>query len=245
MTENRFTDILRRPQPAFTVMKRHYPHGLPGWSRKKDCLVELECMGTWPRAYDLIAAEGVTEKEMLEHLLFTYQYAFAKVDARPLPDGKTVKIVDLDGLTMGDLRSPGFKLIAQVGAMLSMNYPQRLHRCFLINAPGWWAVAWKLISPIVPAKVRAQMSLFSKNDKEQALKSMLEWIDEDVIPVAYGGKNMLPLCQCSLEVAMARFVGKLNAHLPIEEGDEEEESILGGSSDDGLVYDSPSASVTE
>jgi hypothetical protein len=47
--------------------------------------------------------------------------------------------------------------------MLSMNYPQRLAKCFLVNAPGWWALAWKLISPLIPAKVRAQMALYSKN----------------------------------------------------------------------------------
>jgi CRAL/TRIO domain len=232
MTENRLTDILRRPQPAFKVMKKHYPHGFPGWSRKKDCLVELECMGQWPRAYDLIAADGVSEQAMLEHLLFTYQYAFAKIDARPLPDGKTVKIVDLNGLCMSDLRSAGFKLITRVGAMLSMNYPQRLHRCFLINAPGWWAVAWKIISPIVPAKIRAQMSLFSKSDKEQALKSMLEWIDEDVIPAAYGGKNELPLSECSLEITLAKYVAKLNSELTIAEEEDEEEEWLEGASDE-------------
>ena len=163
MTENRLWDIAKQPQPAFKTMKSHYPHGFPGWSKKKDCLVEMECMGQWPKAYEGIAAEGVSEQAMLEHLLFTYQYAFSMLDVRPLPDGKTVKVVDLDGLTMSDIRTQGFKLIARVGAMLSMNFPQRLNRCFLINAPGWWAVAWKLISPMIPAKIRAQMSLYGKN----------------------------------------------------------------------------------
>jgi hypothetical protein len=237
MTENRLTDIIHRPQPAFTVMKKHYPHGFPGWCKKKDCLVELEKMGQWPKAYELIAAEGISEQAMLEHLLFTYQYAFAKIDARPLPDGKTVKIVDLDGLSMGDLRSAGFKLITRVGAMLSMNYPQRLQRCFLINAPGWWAVAWKIISPIVPAKIRAQMSLYSKSDQEHALKAMLEWIDEDIIPVAYGGKNEVPLFQCSMEIALKEYVDKLNANtLPLQEGEkggEQDRERRYESSDDG------------
>lgn len=162
-TENGLWDLLHRPQPAFASMKRHYPHGFPGWSSKYDCLVEVECMGRWPESYNRIAAEGVSEQDMLEHLLFTYQYAFNKLDPRKLPQGKTVKIVDLEGLSMGDLRTPGFKLITRVGAMLSLNFPQRLHRCFLVNAPGWWTVAWRVISPIVPPKIRAQMTLFGKN----------------------------------------------------------------------------------
>jgi hypothetical protein len=245
MTENRLTNILVRPQPAFKVMKKYYPHGFPGWSTKKDCLVELECMGQWPQAYDAIAAEGISEQAMLEHLLFTYQYAFAKIDARPLPDGKTVKIVDLGGLRMGDLRSAGFKLITRVGAMLSMNYPQRLKRCFLINAPGWWAVAWKLITPIIPAKIRAQMSLYGKNDKEAAYKAMLEWIDDEVIPVAYGGKNELPLSECSLEIALAKYVAELNEHGAISEGEERGDSCDDDENDDGAVSVSPSSASSQ
>ena len=206
MTENRLTDVLHRPQPVFSTMKRHYPHAFLGWSTQKDCLVELECMGRWPRAYDAIATEGVSEQAMLEHLLFTYMYAFHTLDPRPLPHGKTVKIVDLEGLTMSDLRTPGFKLITRVGAMLSMNFPQRLHRCFLINAPGWWAVAWRLISPLIPAKVRGQMSLFGKSDKEAAARAMAEWVDASVLPVQYGGKNTVKLDELAMEVGMKKYV---------------------------------------
>lgn len=27
--------------------------------------------------------------------------------------------------------------LLQVGALLNLNYPQRLHRCYLVNAPTW------------------------------------------------------------------------------------------------------------
>ncbi len=169
-------------------------------------------MGAWPRSYTCIAAEGVSEQAMLEHLLFVYQFAFARLDARPLPDGKTVKIVDLEGLSMGDLRTPGFKLITRVGAMLAMNFPQRSARVFLVNAPGWWAVAWKLVSPMVPPRVRAQMSLHgsSKGEREAARRAMLEWINEDVLPAAYGGKNEKPMAEWPLEKEMAAYVEELN-----------------------------------
>lgn len=187
--ENGYVDIVRQKQPAFQTIKKHFPHGFMGWSNKKDCLIELECMGRWPAAYDKIIAEGVTEKQMLEHYLFIYQYAFTRLDTRHLPHGKTVKIIDLEGLSMSQLKSPGFKFLTRVGAMLALNYPQRLHKCFLLNAPGWWAVAWKLISPIIPAKVREQMVLYGKNDKESARKAVTEWIDEDILPEVYGGRN--------------------------------------------------------
>jgi len=191
-------------------------------------------MGAWPGAYTKILSEGISEQEMLEHLLFIYHYAFSNLDSRPLPNGKTVKIVDLEGLTMGDLNSPGFKLITRVGAMLSLNFPQRLHKCFLVNAPGWWTVAWRLILPIIPPKVRGQMTLLSKNvsllnqyarmyefidsqdflqvflqDKEGARRELLEWVDPDVLPVKYGGNNAMSREQWTLEVELEDYVNGL------------------------------------
>ena len=40
---------------------------------------------------------------------------------------------------------------------------------------------------------------------------MLEWIDEDVLPAAYGGKNTLPMNEWPMEIELARYVDELNA----------------------------------
>jgi hypothetical protein len=151
--DNGLEGVASRPQPAFAAMKRCYAHGFPGWSRRRDCLVEVECMGRWPGAHAALTAEGVSEQAMLEHLLFTYQYAFTRLDARPLPHGKTVKIVDLEGLGMGDLRSPGFALITRVRAAhgaalhappaagLAPKLPPML-RLPLVLPRAAWSCAW-------------------------------------------------------------------------------------------------------
>lgn len=46
---------------------------------------------------------------------------------------------------------------------------------------------------------------------EAAAKAMLEWVDEDVLPVKYGGKNALPMDQWPLEVEMRTYVDNLTA----------------------------------
>jgi hypothetical protein len=203
--------VASQPQPAFAAMKRHYPHGLLGWSRRRDCLVELECMGRWPAAHAALRAEGVDDAAMLRHLYFTYVYAFSRVDARPLPAGKTVKIVDLEGLAMADLSSPAFKLIARAGSVLAVNFPQRLHKCFLVNAPGWWALAWRAVAPIIPARVRANIQLFGRGDGAAAARAIAEWADAEVVPARYGGASGRPLGECPLEVELAAYVAALAA----------------------------------
>lgn len=173
--ENNLKNALHQPQPLFHMAKDNYPHGLIGWSRKKDCLVEVECMGKWPKAYKQLSANGYTEDQMLKHLLFSYLYTFKHLDGRPWPNGKTVKIIDFEDLAMSHLNSQGFKFITKAGAALSVMFPQRMHQCFLLNAPGWWSMAWKLISPTIPEKVRQNMMLFGKNVSYTSLTFDYYW----------------------------------------------------------------------
>jgi len=202
--------LVSQPQPKFNIIKKHYHHGVYTWSKKKDCLLEIEKMGLWPQAYPLIKAEGATDAEILHHLKFTYEYAFKRIDDRPLPHGKSVKIIDLEGLSMSAVRSEAFKFISQAGALLALNYPQRLHRAFLVNAPTWWSVAWRLISPMIDAKVRSQMMLVGKNDKEKMKAALLEWVDEDQLPLQYGGTCTVEMGDSVFETEMREYVAKLN-----------------------------------
>lgn len=56
-----------------------------------------------------------------------------------------------------------------------------------------------------------QLIFVSVQDMEAAAKAMLEWVDEDVLPVKYGGKNALPMDQWPLEVEMRTYVDNLTA----------------------------------
>jgi hypothetical protein len=50
---------------------------------------------------------------------------------------------------------------SKVGALLNLHFPLRLHKAFLINAPSWWGIVWRLVSPLIDAKTRSRMELFS------------------------------------------------------------------------------------
>ncbi|KAL6767177.1 hypothetical protein ACKKBG_A38925 [Auxenochlorella protothecoides x Auxenochlorella symbiontica] len=186
VTSRGMLDVAFRPQPAFAAVKRHYTHGLLGRARDGS-VVELECLSQLPAAYPRLAREGVGQDELLAHLMFTYEYVFKVLDTAPLPGGKTYKIVDLGALSMGDLRSEGFKFISKAGALLAVNFPQRLHRAFLVNAPSWWSLAWKLVSPLITKKVRERMVVFGRGEQEAMRRDILEYIPAEELPSEYGG----------------------------------------------------------
>lgn len=98
---------------------------------------------------------------MLAHLMLCFDFYFTQLDPRPLPDGESVNIVDLAGLRMSDAAGEAFRFISRAGGLLNLHFPLRLRRAFLINAPSWWGVVWRLVSPLIDSKTRELMCLYS------------------------------------------------------------------------------------
>ena len=60
----------------------------------------------------------------------------------PCLAGRTINIVDVGGVSMGDATGEAFRVIARAGNLLNLHFPDRLHTAFVVNAPGY--VAGKL-----------------------------------------------------------------------------------------------------
>ncbi|EFN55114.1 expressed protein [Chlorella variabilis] len=198
-------------QCVFEQIKHRYPHAVLGWSKKKDCLVTLDSYGVWKQSYDALRADGVTEDQLLRHLMLCFDFYFKVLDSRPLPQGKSVNIIDLSGLKMSDAAGEAFRFISKAGALLNLHYPLRLHKAFLINAPSWWSVVWRMVSPLIDKNTRELMSLFSIKDADGAARAMLEWIDADVLPNEYGGESTAGLYDCELEQRFWQHVSSRNS----------------------------------
>lgn len=75
-----------------------------------------------------LATEGVTEDDVLRHAVLVLEHAFQRIDARPLPGGQAVAIVDLAGLALPDL-APLLRLAMLARFVLSW---LALHACLPI-----------------------------------------------------------------------------------------------------------------
>lgn len=155
-------------------------------------------------------AKSIGRSEALLHLAFLNAYIATHVDPRPWPGGQVVRILDAEGLGFGDLRSEGFKLVMDAAGMLGVTQPQRLHRAFVVNAPMWWAAAWKLISPLMETKVSEKFRIFRKGDPK-AREALLELVREEDLPTSLGGFQVCPLEDGVFERALRAHVDALNA----------------------------------
>ena len=183
-TEHNLSD-LRPNRAAFASMKKHYPHGVIGWSEKSDCLITYEAMGLWPEAYKQVVQDGISEDDILHHMLICYMFNFRELDSRVWPDGKAVKIMDLDGLRLGHINTAGFKFITSIANVLAIMFPQRMQQCIFINAPSFWNIAWSVMKNVVPEKVRSQMQVFNRGSRDKAREALLEYLDESELDVIF------------------------------------------------------------
>lgn len=65
------------------------------------------------------------------------------------------------------------------------NYPERLKKFFVINAPWYFTAIWAVVSPWIDPVTRDKMLIIG-SDYMEALR---EYIDDSQIPVELGGAN--------------------------------------------------------
>jgi len=98
------------------------------------------------------------------------------------PDKFTV-LFDLQGfyLTMVTERSRRY-MIGKLIYVAQSQYPERLERVLLVNAPYGFQSTWALIKPLLDAKTASKVKFVSK-------VQLLEDIDQSVLTTDYGGNH--------------------------------------------------------
>ena len=98
------------------------------------------------------------------------------------------QIMDLEGLTMfGDSR--GMTLFRDALDIDQNAYPEYLGNLFIINAPFVFRGMWSVIKGWIDPKTAKKFVVLGSNYRE----TLLKYIDEDSLPVEYGGTCTKPL----------------------------------------------------
>jgi len=132
----------------------------------------------------------VTVEEYKEFVAYDLiaKYRYANKVSRD--QGKLVKncvVMDCKGVTTTLLRYlPYFKYEVD---WPQMNCPELLGDCVVINTPWFFNVLWNIVKPWLDARTLSKVIIISGNDSETQLHN---YIDEENIPTAIGGKNPAP-----------------------------------------------------
>eukprot|EP01088_Endostelium_zonatum_P012196 TRINITY_DN26381_c0_g1_i2.p1 TRINITY_DN26381_c0_g1~~TRINITY_DN26381_c0_g1_i2.p1 ORF type:complete len:432 (-),score=142.41 TRINITY_DN26381_c0_g1_i2:62-1333(-) len=92
-------------------------------------------------------------------------------------------IEDFSNFSYSQIHSGSIGVFKEISAIDEQNYPETLHKYFVINAPSLFPAIFKLISGFLPERTIQKIHVLGSNYKESLLKE----IDSDQIPVEYGG----------------------------------------------------------
>ena len=97
-------------------------------------------------------------------------------------------ILDATGLSMSLLSSDAMEIVKTMLTLDQANYPELLHRCFIVNCPSLLMFAYNIVKGYIDPRVNSKITFCSVADTPAILRKV---IDEDKLPVFLGGT-----CEC-------------------------------------------------
>ena len=100
---------------------------------------------------------------------------------------KCISIIDMENLKMNSIIYGGDTLdfVKKMVGIANLHYPERSLVMFVINAPSWFSMLWKMIKPMIHPNTQKKIKILSKSE---VLTGLLEFIDISQIPIYYGGQ---------------------------------------------------------
>lgn len=121
-----------------------------------------------------------------EHYVFVNEYLWQVIEEKE-PLGMMLGILDLQGLNMRALRQKEvINFLKLFVATMDSHFPQRAHKTMLVNAPKWFNLVYKLISPLLRESTKAKIEILSRGKKQdKALKSRIGDNAEKLLPKSF------------------------------------------------------------
>jgi hypothetical protein len=179
-------DALERPQPAFHLVKKSYAHCFHKRTRDGRVLV-LERGDQFASLVAAFAASELDASEAALHVAMLNEYLAKHLDGDAFPGGRVVRIFDCELLSAWHIGTSAVAFARAVAAVLGPNYPERISRVLIVNAPASFAMVYSLMTPMLTRRLLDKVTLFSAAQAEEAAAALLELVAPENLPQRYGG----------------------------------------------------------
>lgn len=148
-------------------------------------------------------------KTVVEHVSFVMCYVFANVEPRDLPNGRLLRIVDMSRMDTRDTSYEAFMFLKAMASMVSVAFPERVHRVVIVNPPIVFGLIWSVFSPMASQATLARVRICQTT--EEARQTLSEDLDLCDIPREYGGE-----CDCGNNKRGSRSGGGTRKRFSVE-----------------------------
>jgi hypothetical protein len=178
--ENDIDNLLGKPHTKFDLCKAVFPHYFVGRDANFHILFVQR-----PALLDLEKAElnDLSTDDLLMHYVYVNEYLWQILEAED-PFGEMTSVIDMTGIKIAILRRKDIvAFVKKLVATMDAHYPQRAHKTLVLNAPTWFNVLFKLLSPLMRESTKKKIEIHSRGRKQdEALKKYLGEKATDVLP---------------------------------------------------------------
>lgn len=216
--ENKVDTFLNDYRPKKKEIKLYVTGGLHKCDKDGD-LLWIDRMGQVD-GKGLVKAFG--SDEIVRYEIFRQEKMQERFEEESKKQGRLVDrltaIQDLSGLGVKHL-NPGalkaFKMMVKIG---TDNYPERLKRCFLINAPPFFPKMWNTVKGYFDPRTQKKITVLGTD----YLETLKQYIPEENIPAFLGGQSKIgDDTYCKQEISPGGYVPE---HLYLDASDDESET---------------------
>lgn len=152
---------------------------LSGYS-KEGCVVSTFSLSQWdPHQYSEDIEEAV--EEFIRYTTYMIELIIASMSSTG--PQQSIAIFDLTGFSVGMTFDEKMqRMICEMIWLAQEQYPERLKKCLIVNAPLAFNAGWTLISPLLDERTAVKVSFVN-------IDQLAEYIDTEVLTVEYGGTH--------------------------------------------------------
>lgn len=185
--------------PDIKAIKECYPHYFHGRS-KDGCPVYYEMLGKVN--IKRLKERGIDSHGLLRYYIYVCEYMWTVLE----PDdehGQVVSIMDVENVSISEMMGDAQEFLKMALQVMQSHYVDRCNRMFIVNAPFFFNMMWRVVSPLLNENTRKKISILGCSASEK--RELLKYIDSDRVPEAYGGTGA-PLGSAEEEQAYLQFV---------------------------------------
>ncbi|KAJ1637818.1 CRAL-TRIO domain-containing protein [Pavlovales sp. CCMP2436] len=180
--------ILTRGPPRRSLFCSLYLCGHHGYDRDGHPLYFERTGALEPKKLFGAFAGNEGEHDLLLNHVFVQEMMRALKLRRTAETGrriyKHIAVTDLSGLSPAHLSKQLLRVLKRTMAFHEAVYPETLYQLYIVNAPGLFAFAWKLVSPWLHPLTAAKVKVLGRNFIEQL---RADGIEPDQVPAFLGG----------------------------------------------------------
>lgn len=129
-------------------------------------------------------------REYTDHYIYVNEYLWQIVEANDAMATMT-GIMDMSGLNLSVISKPDIMgFMKEFVQTMDSHYPQRAHKTVIVNAPKWFHVLYKIVSPLLRESTKSRIEIHARGKRQdKALQDFLGKDAEKLLPESFFSKK--------------------------------------------------------